>query len=32
VLARYLRARNVLKPPVVNSPRLIGVAGDPGIA
>jgi sulfur-oxidizing protein SoxB len=32
VLATYLRARKTLPPPVVNVPRLIGVAGDPGIA
>jgi sulfur-oxidizing protein SoxB len=32
VLATYLRAKKILPPPVVNVPRLIGVAGDPGIA
>ncbi|HEY7651002.1 MAG TPA: thiosulfohydrolase SoxB [Methylomirabilota bacterium] len=32
VLATYLRAKKTLAPPVVNVPRLIGVAGDPGIA
>jgi sulfur-oxidizing protein SoxB len=32
VLATYLRAKKTLPPPVVNVPRLIGVAGDPGIA
>jgi hypothetical protein len=28
----YLRAKKTLPPPVVNVPRLLGVAGDPGIA
>jgi sulfur-oxidizing protein SoxB len=32
VVAKYLRARKVVKPPVVNLPRLVGVAGNPGIA
>jgi sulfur-oxidizing protein SoxB len=32
VLAKYLRSKRVVKPPVVNAPRLIGVAGDPGLA
>jgi sulfur-oxidizing protein SoxB len=32
VLATYLRAKKTLPPPVVNVPRLIGVAGDPGLA
>ncbi len=32
VLATYLKARRTLPPPVVNAPRLVGVAGDPGIA
>ncbi|HSF04984.1 MAG TPA: thiosulfohydrolase SoxB [Methylomirabilota bacterium] len=32
VLATYLRAKKTLPPPTVNVPRLIGVAGDPGIA
>jgi sulfur-oxidizing protein SoxB len=32
VLATYLRAKKTLPPPVVNVPRLIGVAGDPGVA
>jgi sulfur-oxidizing protein SoxB len=31
VLATYLRAKKSLPPPVVNTPRLIGVAGDPGV-
>jgi sulfur-oxidizing protein SoxB len=31
VLATYLRARKTLSPPVVNVPRLVGVAGDPGV-
>jgi sulfur-oxidizing protein SoxB len=32
VVARYLRDRKTIKPPAVNVPRLIGVAGNPGIA
>jgi sulfur-oxidizing protein SoxB len=32
VVATYLRAKKVVKPPVVNLPRLLGVAGNPGIA
>jgi sulfur-oxidizing protein SoxB len=32
VLARYLRAKKTIAPPAVNVPRLIGAAGDPGIA
>jgi sulfur-oxidizing protein SoxB len=32
VLATYLRAKKTIPPPVVNVPRLIGVAGDPGLA
>jgi sulfur-oxidizing protein SoxB len=32
VLARYLRAKRVVKPPAVTLPRLIGVGGNPGIA
>jgi sulfur-oxidizing protein SoxB len=32
VVAKYLKARKVVKPPVVNQPRLIGVAGNPGMA
>jgi sulfur-oxidizing protein SoxB len=32
VLATYLRAKKTLAPPKVNVPRLIGVAGDPGVA
>jgi sulfur-oxidizing protein SoxB len=32
VLATYLRAKKTLPPPAVNVPRLIGVAGDPGVA
>jgi sulfur-oxidizing protein SoxB len=31
VLARYLRAKKTVKTPVVNQPRLIGVAGNPGL-
>jgi sulfur-oxidizing protein SoxB len=31
VLATYLRAKKTLPPPAVNVPRLIGVAGDPGL-
>jgi sulfur-oxidizing protein SoxB len=32
VVATYLRDRKTVKPPTVNVPRLIGVAGNPGIA
>ncbi len=32
VVTRYLRARKVIKPPVLNRPRIIGVEGNPGIA
>jgi hypothetical protein len=32
VLAACLRARKTLPPPALNVPRLIGVAGDPGLA
>jgi sulfur-oxidizing protein SoxB len=32
VVAKYLRARRVVKAPAVNQPRLIGVAGNPGLA
>jgi sulfur-oxidizing protein SoxB len=32
VVTRYLRARKVIKPPVLNRPRIIGVDGNPGIA
>jgi S-sulfosulfanyl-L-cysteine sulfohydrolase len=32
VVTRYLRARKVIKPPVLNRPRVIGVDGNPGIA
>jgi S-sulfosulfanyl-L-cysteine sulfohydrolase len=32
VVTRYLRARKVVKPPVLNRPRIIGVEGNPGIA
>jgi sulfur-oxidizing protein SoxB len=32
VLATYLRAKTTLPPPSVNVPRLVGVAGDPGLA
>jgi S-sulfosulfanyl-L-cysteine sulfohydrolase len=32
VVAKYLRARKVVKPPLVNVPRLVGVAGNPGVA
>jgi sulfur-oxidizing protein SoxB len=31
VLATYLRARKVIRPPKVNVPRLVGVAGDAGL-
>jgi len=32
VLAKYLRAKKVVKAPVVTRPRLIGVAGNPGVS
>jgi sulfur-oxidizing protein SoxB len=32
VVAKYLRAKKVIRPVKVNSPRLIGTAGNPGIA
>lgn len=32
VMARYLRGQKTLKPRVVNVPRLVGVAGNPGLA
>jgi len=32
VVTRYLRSRKVIKPPVLNRPRVIGVDGNPGIA
>jgi sulfur-oxidizing protein SoxB len=31
VLATYLRARKAIRPPKVNVPRLVGVAGDAGL-
>jgi sulfur-oxidizing protein SoxB len=31
VLATYLRARKTIRPPKVNVPRLVGVAGDAGL-
>ena len=31
VVERYLRDRKVIAPPAVNAPRLIGVAGNPGV-
>jgi sulfur-oxidizing protein SoxB len=31
VVIRYLRDRKVIRPPAVNRPRLVGVAGNPGI-
>ena len=31
VVTRYLRDKKVLQPPVLNRPRLTGVAGNPGI-
>jgi sulfur-oxidizing protein SoxB len=31
VVARHLRDRKTIPPPVMNVPRLIGVAGDPGL-
>jgi len=31
VLAKYLRAKKTLRAPVVNTPRLIGVAGNAGL-
>jgi len=32
LVTRYLRSRKVIKPPVLNRPRVIGVDGNPGIA
>ena len=32
VMSRYLRARKSIAPPTLNLPRLIGVAGNKGIA
>ena len=32
VVTRYLRSRKVIKPPLLNRPRIIGVDGNPGIA
>ncbi|MCW5603757.1 MAG: thiosulfohydrolase SoxB [Burkholderiales bacterium] len=32
VVTRYLRSKKVIKPPVLNRPRVIGVDGNPGIA
>ncbi len=32
VVTRYLRSRKVIKPPVLNRPRVIGVEGNPGMA
>jgi len=32
VVTRYLRSRKVIRPPVLNRPRVIGVDGNPGIA
>jgi sulfur-oxidizing protein SoxB len=32
VVTRYLRTRKVIKPPVLNRPRLIGIDGNPGVA
>lgn len=32
VVTRYLRDRKVIKAPVLNRPRVAGVAGNPGLA
>jgi sulfur-oxidizing protein SoxB len=32
VVIRYLRDKKTIKPPVLNRPRVIGVAGNPGLA
>ncbi len=32
VMARYLRGQKTIKPRVLNVPRLVGVAGNPGLA
>jgi len=32
VVVRYLRGKKTIKPPVLNRPRLTGVAGNPGLA
>ena len=32
VVTNYLRAKKLIRPPLLNRPRLIGVAGNPGIA
>jgi sulfur-oxidizing protein SoxB len=32
VVTRYLRDRKVIRPPVLNRPRVTGVAGNPGLA
>jgi S-sulfosulfanyl-L-cysteine sulfohydrolase len=32
VMARYLRTQKTIKPPMLNVPKLIGVAGNPGIS
>lgn len=32
VVTRYLRDKKTIKPPVLNRPRIIGMAGNPGVA
>jgi len=32
VVTRYLRDKKTIKPPVLNRPRVNGVAGNPGMA
>jgi sulfur-oxidizing protein SoxB len=32
VVARYLRAKKIVRPVILNEPRLVGVEGNPGIA
>lgn len=32
IVASYLRNKQVIRPPQLNSPRLSGVSGNPGIA
>jgi hypothetical protein len=31
-VTRYLRDKKVIRPPVLNRPKLTGTAGNPGIA
>ena len=32
IVADYLRSRKVIRPPRINSPRLLGVANNPGLS